>query len=517
MIAAEAGRPIPAIFDEEGEAGFRARERAAVAALGPADASAGLRRVISTGGGAPIDPRNRWLLYRGRRVAWLDAPPEVLAQRVRHSPNPRPLLAGPRPDREDARAGGRAGPLLRAGAPRERHRRAWRASSRPWSATSTTRSRTGRRSCAPQTEIGRYELGDGNAVAGVLAALAALEARRAILVSEPRAWEVAGCRAGRRAGRGGRPGRPPPPAGGRGRQAAGASSRRPPASWPGCAPSGGDPLVAIGGGALGDTAGFLAATWLRGVPVIHVPTTLVAQIDSVDRRQDRGRPAGGEEPGRRLPPAGRRRRRRPLPADAAGPPAARRPRRGGQDGGARRRAALRAPRGARAPRSPPATPRVHEDGSDRRGRRALRLGEDRGRDRRRARAGRPDQPEPGALAGPRDRGRRRLRGDPPRGGGGLRAARRVPDRRRRRGDTARSGPPGSRRSSTPWTWAGRRSPTRSTRSWPRSSPTRSTPADACAGSSRRRPASRSGATCRTRSSRRRRADVLAGAAAEVRA
>jgi 3-dehydroquinate synthase len=42
----------------------------------------------------------------------------------------------------------------------------------------------------------------------------------------------------------------------------------------------GEPLVAIGGGAVGDTAGFLAATWLRGVPIIHVPTTLVAQIDS---------------------------------------------------------------------------------------------------------------------------------------------------------------------------------------------------------------------------------------------
>ena len=42
----------------------------------------------------------------------------------------------------------------------------------------------------------------------------------------------------------------------------------------------GEPLVAIGGGALGDAAGFLAATWLRGVPFIQVPTTLVAQIDS---------------------------------------------------------------------------------------------------------------------------------------------------------------------------------------------------------------------------------------------
>jgi 3-dehydroquinate synthase len=41
-----------------------------------------------------------------------------------------------------------------------------------------------------------------------------------------------------------------------------------------------DPLIAIGGGALGDPAGFLAATWLRGVPWIGVPTTLVAQVDS---------------------------------------------------------------------------------------------------------------------------------------------------------------------------------------------------------------------------------------------
>jgi 3-dehydroquinate synthase len=42
----------------------------------------------------------------------------------------------------------------------------------------------------------------------------------------------------------------------------------------------GDVLVAVGGGALGDAAGFLAAVYLRGVRFIQVPTTLVAQIDS---------------------------------------------------------------------------------------------------------------------------------------------------------------------------------------------------------------------------------------------
>jgi 3-dehydroquinate synthase len=42
----------------------------------------------------------------------------------------------------------------------------------------------------------------------------------------------------------------------------------------------GEPIVALGGGVVGDLAGFAAATYLRGLPLVQVPTSLLAQVDA---------------------------------------------------------------------------------------------------------------------------------------------------------------------------------------------------------------------------------------------
>jgi 3-dehydroquinate synthase len=41
-----------------------------------------------------------------------------------------------------------------------------------------------------------------------------------------------------------------------------------------------DPVIALGGGSTGDVAGFVASTYMRGMPFVQVPTTLTAQVDA---------------------------------------------------------------------------------------------------------------------------------------------------------------------------------------------------------------------------------------------
>ena len=277
-IEAAAGARIPEIFEREGEAGFRKRERAAIGALGDPDQSGKLTRVIAPGGGGIVDPRNRWRLFRGRQPIWLDVRPEVVAQRLRRSPIVRPLVAGRDPMgpvRDLASARGR----FYAAATRVPGVAEMASVVDAVDAVVKAPARAGTVLLRAETRLGRLVIGDGILAAEADAALRDVGARRAIIVSEPGAWGAVGSRlTGDLASLGWPVERVMLPQGEDAKRLSivetAASElarlrieRR-------------EPLIAVGGGALGDTAGFIAATYLRGVPFIQVPTTLVAQLDS---------------------------------------------------------------------------------------------------------------------------------------------------------------------------------------------------------------------------------------------
>jgi 3-dehydroquinate synthase len=75
--------------------------------------------------------------------------------------------------------------------------------------------------------------------------------------------------------------------------------------------------VALGGGVVGDLAGFAAAALLRGVDYVQVPTTLLAQVDSAVGGKTGINSRHGKNLDRRLPPAPRRADRHRHPGHAA--------------------------------------------------------------------------------------------------------------------------------------------------------------------------------------------------------
>jgi shikimate kinase/3-dehydroquinate synthase len=97
MVERAAGKPINAIFEEDGEPRFRELEAAAVR-----EACARERAVVSVGGGALLRPDSRRLLADGGFVVCLEARPETILRRLSEGaqadePLDRPLLAGPDP------------------------------------------------------------------------------------------------------------------------------------------------------------------------------------------------------------------------------------------------------------------------------------------------------------------------------------------------------------------------------------------------------------------------------------
>lgn len=92
VVEAAAGRTICEIFDTEGEAGFRRRERQALTDLLTRD-----RLVLAAGGGAVLNPDTRRDLRAAGPVVWLQASVNVLAARIDADPataRRRPNLAG---------------------------------------------------------------------------------------------------------------------------------------------------------------------------------------------------------------------------------------------------------------------------------------------------------------------------------------------------------------------------------------------------------------------------------------
>lgn len=276
-IAEREGRTSAEIIAADGEPAFRRCEAAAVA---ESVAIPGV--VIATGGGAPIDPLNRWALWGAGRVAWLDAPDAVLLARLAADSVPRPLLAG------DA-----AGALAATRAARERY----------YAAADVRIDGDGRTPDAIAAELAalmeqprpvarrlldarvRRDHPMGPRTAHILygrdldattltAALAPLSTGAPIVVADERAAAAL-------------PGlmdalpdarRLVIRAGERQKRLRTAEALLETAATLGA--ERGDAWIAVGGGTTGDLVGTAAALYFRGAPLVQVPTTWLAMADA---------------------------------------------------------------------------------------------------------------------------------------------------------------------------------------------------------------------------------------------
>ena len=266
VIVETAGRPIPQIFAEEGEQGFRAREKQALA-----DMAARRRHVVALGGGALLNPECRALAEANGEVLCLACTFEALCHRIDNAPGSRPL------------AGGHAA-LEKLMANRAAH---YASFPRRLDVTSGTPETLAE---AAETLFGAWRIDSGdvpslvfagsNLISGLGDEVASLGlGKRAVVVCDANTDSLYGEKvaASLRAA-GVEVSRAVIPAGESTKTLATIQSIWGTFLRAGLARD--DFAVAVGGGVVGDLTGFAAATWMRGIRWVNVSTTLLSMVDA---------------------------------------------------------------------------------------------------------------------------------------------------------------------------------------------------------------------------------------------
>jgi shikimate kinase / 3-dehydroquinate synthase len=267
LIAQRAGKPVAAIFAEEGEATFRAQEAALVRELA---GQPGL--IIATGGGMLLDEANASALSEGNRVFCLRASAAEIVRRLDGDGGARPLLAGGQPAEqvaallaERAAAYARFEPLETEGrTPQE---------------IAAAIARRLELEPAPVATLpsvlpvrypgGSYDVRVGSGLLGEVHQI--VGDRPAAVISDENVAPLFAGRTGVKTVLAIAPGEG---------QKRLETVRR---LFDELLAAGFDrsgTIIALGGGVVGDVAGFVAATYMRGVRLIQCPTTLLAMVDA---------------------------------------------------------------------------------------------------------------------------------------------------------------------------------------------------------------------------------------------